>query len=79
MKEIGFLLDVQMQLKPTQILTDNQGVLIQSEKSVNHSVAKHYRIAQAFIRQLVCSGVVKGSDVRSGDNCADIGTKPLKF
>ena len=65
------------QLMPTQILTDNQGVLIQSEKSVNHSVAKHYRIAQAFIRQLVSSGVVKGSDVRSGDNCSDIGTKPL--
>ena len=72
LREMGF-----PQLIPTQILTDNQGVLIQSEKSVNHSVAKHYRIAQAFIRQLVCSGVVKGSDVRSGDNCADIGTKPL--
>ena len=70
--ELGF-----PQPKPTQILTDNQGVLIQSEKSVNHSVAKHYRIAQAFIRQLVASGVVKGCDVRSGENCSDIGTKPL--
>ena len=70
--ELGF-----PQPKPTQILTDNQGVLIQSEKSVNHSVAKHYRIAQAFIRQLVASGVVKGCDVRSGENCSDFGTKPL--
>ena len=72
LREMGF-----PQLKPTKIQTDNQGVLIQSEKSVNHSVAKHYRIAQAFIRQLVASGVVKGSDVRSGENSSDIGTKPL--
>jgi hypothetical protein len=70
--EMGF-----PQLKPTEIQTDNQGVLIQSEKSVNHSVAKHYRIAQAFIRQLVADGVVKGSDVESGENCSDMGTKPL--
>jgi hypothetical protein len=72
LREMGF-----PQLMPTEIQTDNQGVLIQSEKSINHSVAKHYRIAQAFIRQLVVSGVVKGSDVRSGDNSSDIGTKPL--
>ena len=72
LREMGF-----PQLMPTEIQTDNQGVLIQSEKSINHSVAKHYRIAQAFIRQLVASGVVKGSDVRSGDNSSDIGTKPL--
>jgi hypothetical protein len=70
--EMGF-----PQLMPTEIQTDNQGVLIQSEKSINHSAAKHYRIAQAFIRQLVASGVVKGSDVRSGENSSDIGTKPL--
>ena len=44
------------------------GVLIQSQKSVNYSVAKHYRIAQAFIRQLVANGVVQGCDVKSGDN-----------
>jgi hypothetical protein len=72
LREMGF-----PQSKPTQIMTDNQGVLIQSEKSVNHSVAKHYRIAQAFIRQLVAGEVVKGCDVRSGENCSDIGTKPL--
>ena len=70
--EMGF-----PQLMPTEIQTDNQGVLIQSEKSINHSAAKHYRIAQAYIRQLVASGVVKGSDVRSGENSSDIGTKPL--
>jgi hypothetical protein len=72
LREMGF-----PQLAPTKVETDNQGVLIQSEKSVNHSVAKHYRIAQAFIRQLVADGVVKGSDVKSGDNSSDIGTKPL--
>ena len=72
LREMGF-----PQSSPTEIQTDNQGVLIQSQKSVNHSVAKHYRIAQAFIRQLVASGVVQGCDVKSGDNSSDIGTKPL--
>ena len=57
--------------------TDNQGVLIQSGKCVNHSVAKHYRIAQVFIRQLVAGGIIKATYVESGKNSADIGTKPL--
>jgi hypothetical protein len=74
----GMLFDVGLsQSMPTEAETDNQGVLIQSEKSVNHSVAKHYRIAQAFIRQLVRDGVVKGADVKSGENSSDMGTKPL--
>ena len=70
--EMGF-----PQLKPTEVLTDNQGVLIQSEKSVNHSAAKHYRIAQAFVRQLVTSGVVKGRAVGTDNDSSDLGTKPL--
>ena len=65
------------QLMPTQNFTDNQGVSTQSKYFANHSVAKHHHNARAFIRQLVCSGVVVGSDVRSGDNCSDIGVKLL--
>ena len=76
--ERGMLGDVGFpQLRPSEMQTDNQGVLIQSGKCVNHSVAKHYRIAQAFIRQLVAGGIIKATYVESGKNSADIGTKPL--
>lgn len=74
LSEMGF---PQVVKEPTELQSDNQGVLIQSEKFVNHSAAKHYRIAQAFIRQLVADGVVKGSGIESGKNCSDLGTKPL--
>ena len=39
------------QTNPTAIDCDNQGVFLQSTKQVNHAVAKHFRINQAFIRQ----------------------------
>ena len=41
------------QPKPTLALTDNDGVLKQSTKAINHSTAKHYRIAQAYIRSIL--------------------------
>ena len=72
--EMGF---PQFKKEATVLQSDNQGVLIQGEKFVNHSAAKHYRISQAFIRQLVADGIVKGSAVESGKNCSDLGTKPL--
>ena len=39
--------------EPTELSTDNDGVLKQSTKTVNHTTAKHYRIAQAYIREEV--------------------------
>jgi hypothetical protein len=35
---------------PTPIVTDNNGVFKQSTKTINHTAAKHYRMAQAYIR-----------------------------
>ena len=45
------------QRKPTGVQTDNDGVFKQSTKAINHATAKHYRIAQAFIRQ-ICSTLI---------------------
>ena len=57
--------------------TDNDGVLKQSTKMVNHTDAKHYRIAQAYIRQHVQDEtvVVLGED--TDDNETDMFTKAL--
>jgi hypothetical protein len=62
---------------PTPLFTDNDGVLKQSTKAVNHTSAKHYRIAQAYIRQNVLDLVVKVLGINTKDNGSDIYTKAL--
>jgi len=62
---------------PTNIHTDNDGVVIQSTKAVNHATAKHYRIAQAFIRQLDRDRIIKALPIDTADNASDIFTKAL--
>jgi hypothetical protein len=65
------------QRKPTKTRTDNAGVLVQATKAVNHAVAKHYRIAQGFIRMLCRGDTIEVDRVSSDDNPADTFTKPL--
>ena len=61
----------------TPLRTDNDGVLKQSTKTINHTTAKHYRIAQAYIREKVSNStiVVLGEDTETNE--ADIFTKAL--
>jgi hypothetical protein len=70
--ELGF-----EQKDETAAKCDNDGVLTQSTKMVNHSVAKHFRIAQGFIRDMAKQKVIDPTRVDSVDNQADILTKPL--
>jgi hypothetical protein len=65
------------QSKPTLLLTDNDGVLKQSTKAINHSTAKHYRIAQAYIRSMVRNQTIKVDRVDTAANPADLFTKAL--
>jgi hypothetical protein len=65
------------QPNPTTLLTDNDGVFKQSTKSINHTTAKHYRIAQAYIRSKVDDGTAKVNRVETSRNPADLGTKAL--
>jgi hypothetical protein len=71
LSELGF-----PQQNPTYCYSDNDGVIIQSTKVVNHATAKHYRIAQAFIRQVCADGVAKAIPIHTSLNPSDIGTKP---
>ena len=59
------------------IFSDNAGVVGQSTKQVNHCSAKHYRVAQAAIRQHGDDKSIKIKHVASADNTADISTKAL--
>ena len=65
------------QQSPTPLGTDNQGACNQSSKQVNHATAKHFRVTQAYIRNLGDDKIVKVGKVSSADNHADIFTKPL--
>jgi hypothetical protein len=64
-------------IKATACDVDNAGVIRQSEKSVNHTSAKHYRIAQAFVRERVAELMVILKKVPTDLNEADIFTKAL--
>ena len=71
MAELGF-----PQATATPCYCDNDGVVIQSTKMVNHAAAKHYRISQAFIRQVCQDGIAKVLPIASDLNPSDMGTKP---
>ena len=66
-----------VQVGPTQASTDNQGVFLQSVKQVNHATAKHFRIAQAYIRYCGESGAVVVLKVATERNGSDMLTKCL--
>lgn len=65
------------QTDATPAFTDNEGVKNQSTKAINHAGAKHYRIAQAMIRQLNFDSVMETLYVNTRDNPADFLTKAL--
>ena len=72
LRELGFPVS-----GPVRVLTDNDGVLKQSTNLINHTTAKHYRIAQAYIREKVTSGLVDVGGVDTSENGSDIFTKAL--
>ena len=62
---------------PTALDTDNQGVHIQSTKAINHATAKHFRVAQAFIRSKGEDGSIRVNKIGTNDNHSDFLTKAL--
>jgi hypothetical protein len=70
--ELGF-----PQRYATPAFTDNDGVITQSTKAINHTSAKHYRIGQAYVRQLNRDQVIDVRRVPTDENHTDTLTKPL--
>jgi hypothetical protein len=58
-------------------LVDNAGVVKQAVNTTNHAQAKHYRVAQAYIRQLCDDEEVLMEKCDTDDNPADFFTKAL--
>jgi hypothetical protein len=82
LKDIIWLLRLLSELRHTMtdatiLRTDNDGVVKQSTKAINHTTAKHYRIAQAYIRQFCRDGTVKVAGEDTKLNETDIFTKAL--
>lgn len=62
---------------PLTILADNQSTIALSKDNKFHSCTKHIDLRYHFIREAVENGKIKMEYLPSGDNIADIFTKPL--
>ena len=65
------------QPQATSISADNRGALVLTEDPSFHARSKHIDVQYHFTRERVEAGDVTFKYVRSGDNLADIFTKPL--
>jgi len=62
---------------PVSLLCDNRATLHMAVNSADSSRTKHIDIPYHFLRESVARGVVKPTFVPTGDNVADMFTKPL--
>lgn len=73
-----FLQDLDFdQKQPLVIYNDNTGSVALSRNPVHHDRTKHIAIRHHFIREQVELGTVEILHIPSGENIADILTKPL--
>ena len=74
----GMLKEIQIRGQgPMKLLQDNQSVISLSANPVNHKRSKHYRIAMAYVRDLVERLVVALDFCPTEIMAADVLTKPL--
>ncbi|GJT73501.1 retrovirus-related pol polyprotein from transposon TNT 1-94 [Tanacetum coccineum] len=74
----GCDIDYGICLNDVPIMCDNKGAIDLSKNPVQHSRTKHIEIRRHFLRDNVQKGNISIEKVASGDNIADIFTKPLK-
>nr|GEX74191.1 copia protein [Tanacetum cinerariifolium] len=67
-----------IRLNNVPIMCGNKGAIDLSENPIQHSIAKHIDIRHHFLCDNVQKGSISIEKVASGDNIADIFTKPLK-
>ena len=70
--ELGVTVDY-----PVRLHCDNAGVVKQASKQINHTVAKHFRVAQAVVRQQCDERHVEVVHLPSAKDYTDILTKAL--
>ena len=64
-------------VEPTILYEDNDSTRAQTENPLHHKRTKHIDIAYHFTRQMVEEEVVKIVRINTGNQIADIITKPL--
>nr|GEY32465.1 ribonuclease H-like domain-containing protein [Tanacetum cinerariifolium] len=64
-------------LLPAELCCDNKAAMKIAANPVMHEKTKHFDLDVHFIREKVCSGLIKTVKVESKDNVADILTKAL--
>nr|GEX88737.1 hypothetical protein [Tanacetum cinerariifolium] len=64
-------------LLPAELYCDNKAAMQIAANLVMHEKTKHFDLDVHFIREKVCSGLIKTVNVESKDNVADILTKAL--
>ena len=63
--------------EPTVLFEDNDSCRAQTENPLHHKRTKHIDISYHYTRQMVEEGIVQLVRVGTGDQVADIMTKPL--
>jgi hypothetical protein len=61
----------------TNIFTDNQGAIANTQNYKNHQRTKHVRIKYHFVKEIVEAGEISFTYIPSAENLADILTKPV--
>nr|GEW28594.1 ribonuclease H-like domain-containing protein [Tanacetum cinerariifolium] len=64
-------------LLPAELYCDNKAAMQIAANPVMHEKTKHFDLDVHFIREKICSGLIKTVKVESKDNVADILTKAL--
>jgi hypothetical protein len=62
---------------PTAVLCDNQSVVYNTQKPESTLKKKHNSISYHRIREAAAAGTIRVAKIDTGDNLADILTKPL--
>ena len=70
------LLGTFLRQQSVNISVDNQGTMSLASKHVTEQRSKHIDIRYHFIREKISAGLITLSYVPSGDNIADLMTKP---
>jgi hypothetical protein len=63
--------------KPTVLRGDNQVMIDQCTKNLNHYDSRHYRIAQAMLHNYTRDKIIDFVKIPSSENHADPHSKPL--
>jgi hypothetical protein len=71
------LMDYNIKLSSVPLLCDNESALKIDKNPVLHSRTKHIDIWHHFLREKEANGDIALQNVRSGEQLADIFTKPL--